>query len=57
LRKTAPGCGAEDFYAHSCSIATNRFLRPGGLELSVGVRTDFTVEIDLFVLRGYPFHG
>jgi hypothetical protein len=27
------------------------------LKLGVGVRTNFAVEIDLFVLRGYPFHG
>jgi hypothetical protein len=27
------------------------------LELGVGVRVDFAVQIDLFVLRGYPFHG
>jgi len=27
------------------------------LELGVGVRADFAVEIDLFVLGGYPFHG
>ena len=27
------------------------------LELSVGVRADFAVEVDLFVLRGGPFHG
>jgi len=27
-----------------------------GLELGVGVRVDFAVEVDLFVLRGNPFH-
>jgi len=27
------------------------------LEFGVGVRADFAVEIDLFVLRGDPFHG
>ena len=26
------------------------------LELGVGVRTDFAVQVDLFVLRGNPFH-
>jgi hypothetical protein len=27
-----------------------------GLKLGVGVRADFAVEVDLFVLRGGPFH-
>jgi hypothetical protein len=27
------------------------------LQLGVGVRADFAVQIDFFVLRGYPFHG
>jgi hypothetical protein len=27
------------------------------LQLSVGVRTDFAVQVDLFVLRCGPFHG
>ena len=27
------------------------------LQLSVGVRADFAIQIDLFVLRGDPFHG
>lgn len=27
------------------------------LEFGVGVRADFAVEIDFFVLRGDPFHG
>jgi hypothetical protein len=27
------------------------------LEFGVGVRAYFAVEIDLFVLRGDPFHG
>jgi hypothetical protein len=26
------------------------------LEFGVGVRADFAVQLDLFVLRGYPFH-
>jgi hypothetical protein len=26
------------------------------LEFGVGVRTDLAVEVDLFVLRGNPFH-
>jgi hypothetical protein len=26
------------------------------LEFGVGVRADFAVQIDLFVLRGDPFH-
>jgi hypothetical protein len=26
------------------------------LKFGVGVRTDFAVQIDLFVLRGDPFH-
>jgi hypothetical protein len=29
---------------------------PGRLKLGVGVRADFAVQIDLFVLRGNPFH-
>jgi hypothetical protein len=28
----------------------------GRLELGVGVRADFAVQVDLFVLRGNPFH-
>jgi hypothetical protein len=28
----------------------------GRLKLGVGVRTDFAVQVDLFVLRGNPFH-
>jgi len=28
----------------------------GRLKLGVGVRADFAVEVDLFVLRGNPFH-
>jgi hypothetical protein len=28
-----------------------------GLKFGVGVRADFAVQIDLFVLRGNPFHG
>ena len=27
------------------------------LEFGVGVRADFAVEVDFFVLWGYPFHG
>ncbi len=27
-----------------------------GLQLGVGVRADFAVEVDLFVLRSNPFH-
>jgi hypothetical protein len=27
------------------------------LELGVGVRANFAVEVDLFVFRGGPFHG
>jgi len=27
-----------------------------GLELGVGVRADFAIQVDLFVLRGNPFH-
>jgi hypothetical protein len=31
-------------------------LGAGGLEFGVGVRADFAVQIDFFVLRGGPFH-
>jgi hypothetical protein len=27
------------------------------LQFGVGVRANFAVQVDLFVLRGYPFHG
>jgi len=57
LRKSAPGCGAEDFYAHSGTIANDRRWRSEGLELGVGVGANFAVEVDPFVLRGDPFHG
>jgi hypothetical protein len=32
-------------------------LKFGSLEFGVGVRADFAVEIDFFVLRCGPFHG
>jgi len=57
LGETAPGSRAEDFYAHSSTFASDRFARFNELELGVGVRTDLAVEVDLFVLRGNPFHG
>ena len=56
LGETAPGCGAEDFYAHSGLFTTDRCTRSMGLELRVGVGADFAVEVDFFVLRGNPFH-
>jgi hypothetical protein len=56
LGKAASGSGAEDFYAHSGTSANGRSRGSEGLELSVGVGADFAVEIDLFVLRGGPFH-
>ena len=31
--------------------------RAQALDLSVSVGADFAVEVDLFVLRGGPFHG
>jgi hypothetical protein len=33
-----------------------RYALLEGLQFGVGVRADFAVEIDLFVLRGNPFH-
>ena len=57
LGETAPGCGAEDFYAHAGTFESDRWARFNELELGVGVRTDLTVEVDLFVLRGNPFHN
>ena len=54
LGKTTPGCRAEDFYAHSIRIRADR--RAVALQLSVGVRADFAVQVDLFVLRCSPFH-
>ena len=57
LRKTAPGCGAEDSYAHFVTFATDRIRRPKRLKLGVGVRANFAIEVDFFVLRGSPFHG
>ena len=57
LGKATPGSGAEDFYAHSGTFANDRLARPDRLELGVGVRTNFAVEVDFFVLRGNPFHG
>jgi hypothetical protein len=56
LGKAAPGCGAEDFYAHFGTFATGRDMRPRELKLGVGVRANFTAEVDFFVLRGNPFH-
>ena len=57
LRETAPGSGAEDFYAHFGTFADGRLPRPNRLEFSVGVRAYFAIEVDFFVLRGNPFHG
>jgi len=57
LRETAPGCGAEDFYAHSGTFTDDRLERSKKLQLGVGVRANFAIEVDFFVLRGNPFHG
>ena len=39
------------------ALESSRYTRMlEGLELGVGVRADFAVEVDLFVLRGNPFH-
>jgi len=57
LWEAAPGCGAEDSYAHFGTFATERLMRPKGLKLGVGVRANFAIEVDFFVLRGNPFHG
>jgi len=57
LGKAAPGCGAEDSYAHFSTFATDRIRRPKRLKLGVGVRANFAIEVDFFVLRGNPFHG
>jgi len=32
-------------------------MQPKGLKLGVGVRANFAIEVDFFVLRGNPFHG
>jgi hypothetical protein len=56
LGKAAPGCGAEDLYAHSGTAASDSFWRRGGLKFGVGVRANFAIEVDLFVLGGGPFH-
>src|ERR1700730_6332081 len=56
LGKTSPGCGAEDFYAHSNRIRADREAVIA-LQLSVGVGTDFAAEVNLFVLRCGPVHG
>jgi hypothetical protein len=56
LGKATPGRGAEDFYAHSIRIQADREAVIA-LQLSVGVRTDFAVQVDLFVCRCGPFHG
>src|SRR5260370_39434487 len=57
LGKSAPGCGAEEFYAHSGTFTGDRLPRSNRLELGVGVRANFAVEVDFFVPRGNPFHG
>jgi len=56
LGKSAPGCGAEDSYAHFGTFTTDRVMRPKRLKFSVGVRANFAIEVDFFVLRGNPFH-
>jgi hypothetical protein len=58
LGEAAPGCGAEDSYAHSGTFTKGPLS--GGqdrLELGVGVRANFAIEVDFFVLRRNPFHG
>ena len=57
LGKAAPGGGAENSYAHFGTFATERLMQPKGLKLGVGVRANFAIEVDFFVLRGNPFHG
>jgi hypothetical protein len=47
LGKSTPGCGAEDHNAHTNSE----------LEFGVGVRANFTIQADILVLRGRPFHS
>jgi hypothetical protein len=35
---------------------SGRYTLLEGLKFGVGVRADLAVEVDLFVLRGNPFH-
>jgi hypothetical protein len=57
LGKAAPGSGSEDFYTHSSTSPSSLGRETEKLKLSVGVRADFAVQVNLFVLRGCPFHG
>ena len=71
MREAPSGGRAEDLNAHEgtkgdagektkCrepASESGRYTRAlEELELGVGVRADFAVEVDLFVLRGNPFH-
>src|SRR5262249_5915223 len=48
---------SEDFYAHLSASAKRVVWPTGRLKLCVSVGANFAVQINLFVLRGRPFHG
>ncbi len=57
LGKAAPGSRSEDLYAHPSASAKRVVWPTERLKLGVSVGANFAVEINLFVLRGSPFHG
>ena len=57
MKTKAPASESGRYSAPLRGSGSWKDVRSRELELGVGVRADFAVQIDLFVLRGYPFHG
>jgi len=56
-RKCNRGWRSEDLRKQNGPTAAAVGPHNSRLKFSVGVRADFTIQIDFFVLRGDPFHG
>ena len=56
-RKCKPGWRNKDVQRQNGPIAAAVGPHNSRLQFSVGVRADFAIQIDLFVLRGDPFHS
>ena len=56
-RKCRPGWRNKDVQTQNGPIAAAVGPHNSRLQFSVGVRADFAIQVDLFVLRGDPFHS
>ena len=56
-RKCKPGWRNKDVQRQNGPIAAAVGPHNSRLQFSVGVRADFAIQVDLFVLRGDPFHS